>query len=272
MISEKIAAFLPGYIKAVLKWPYFAPPLSWFRLTMYILSGQVRKVPVDLLTTIGAFSYSQNGWHPHTAVLRELDKNPVDFISEDSILRDFYTRYTPSVESGFLPVHDDPGWSSTKECYRPPWGGGREVTFSDWFEHWVGPKSDEAIKYNFELLEGLRAKIQSEGYLPWAYPDGFINVCALELDSRDVRYIVISGKHRAAVLSHLGYQSVWVRFLPSRSSYPGKMPNRIKLSDIDNWERVDSGAFTREDAGKFFESYFSYDGKEQARSLGLSNE
>ena len=80
----------------------------------------------------------------------------------------------------------------------------------------------------------------------------------------------MGGQHRAAIMSHLGYSSVWVRLQPQHAIYPGTMPNRVNLSELERWKEVASGLFNRQDARSFFESYFEYDGKHQASALGLS--
>ena len=120
----------------------------------------------------------------------------------------------------------------------PPWSGGKIVDFSDQFEHWTGPKSDESINSLFHRLKTLYAKLASEGYRPWSYPGGFIHVCVLEKSSDKFRCLVVGGQHRAAVISHLGLKFAWVRLQPGGEPYPSNMPNKIRLSRMDTWERV----------------------------------
>ena len=247
----------------------FVWPFSWAFFVLYFLTGQVKRVPIRLLTTFGAFSYSQDGWHHYTAALKQLDQDP-DISPENSILKAFYDRFCLNPGDDYLPGQANDLWQSTKTGYLPPWGGGRVVTYSDRMEQWTGPKTEDDIKFHFSHLTTLCAQIKSEGFRPWAYRDGYIRVCVLEKDNGDLRYLVLGGQHRAAIMSHLGYSSVWVRFQPQHSIYPGTMPNRVKLSELDRWKEVVSGVFTRQDARSFFESYFEYDGKQQASALGLS--
>jgi hypothetical protein len=248
----------------------FVWPFSWAFFVLFRLTGQVKRVPVKLLTTFGAFSYSQDGWHHYTAALKEMDQEPKTN-PENSILNTFYHRFSPKPGDSYLPVHDQDYWQSTKACYLPPWGGGRVVTFSNRMEQWTGPKTEDDISFHFNHLKTLCARIRSEGFRPWSYRDGYIRICVLENDNGDLRYLVVGGQHRAAIISHLGYSSVWARLQPQHSIYPGTMPNRIKFSEIDSWTEVVSGLFTHQDARGFFESYFKYDGRQQASALGLSS-
>jgi len=166
-------------------------------------------------------------------------------------------------------VHSECEWESNKACYRPPWGGGKDVDFGEEFEHWTGPKSAESVNSLFHRLIDLYYKIKSEGYKPWSTPDGFIRVCLLEKPNGERRCLVVSGQHRAAIISHLGYKSAWVRLQHPGELYPNNMPNQIKMSQIDTWEKVVSQDYTRRDAQRIFECYFEHDGNTQAKSIGL---
>ena len=246
----------------------YGRPFAWIWFLLYIATGKVRRVPVTSLTNLGAFSYSQNGWHHFTAALKQIDSDPC-ISPETSILRPFYDCFRPDTRDGFLPAHANDQWNSTKSCYLPPWGGGKTVNFSDTFEHWTGPKDDESLSFVFGRLRALYSKIRSEGYRPWAYPDGYIRVCMLLRDDQDLRCLVVGGQHRAAIISHLGYRAAWVRLQSPGLVYPSNMPNKIKLKELDRWREVCSGLYTHQDARSFFEAYFRYDGKHQAVSLGL---
>ena len=105
-------------------------PISCAFFALYLLTGQVKRVPVQLLTTFGAFTYSQDGWHHYTAALKQMDQDP-DTSPENSILRAFYDRFSLKPGDGYLPVHANDLWRSTMKGYLPPWGGGRVVTYSD---------------------------------------------------------------------------------------------------------------------------------------------
>ena len=261
------AASLPQRVISRLS---FVWPFSWAFLVLYLLTGQVKRVPVELLTTFGAFSYSQDGWHHYTAALKEMDQDP-SAGPENSILRAFYDRFSLQPRDGYLPVHEQDCWQSTKTCYLPPWGGGRVVTFGNRMEQWTGPKTDDDIKFHFDHLKTLCVEIKSQGFRPWSYRDGYIRVCILERGDGDLRYLVVGGQHRAAIMSHLGHSSVWVRLQPRHAIYPGTLPYRVKLSEIDSWKEVVSGLFTQQNARSFFESYFKYDGRQQASTVGLAS-
>ena len=243
-------------------------PFSWVWFLLYLVTGKVKRVPVSSLTNLGAFSYSQSGWHPFTAALKQLDRDP-GICSRNSILTQFYDRFTGDARNGYLPVHSEDGWQSIQTCYLPPWRGGKKVIFDDTFEHWTGPKSDEAVAFLFNRLKAMYSKLKSEGYRPLSYPDGFIRVCVLERSKGDRRCLVVGGQNRAAIISHLRHAETWVQLQQPSAVYPGNMPNVIKLSEHQRWERVVQGEFTAENASRFFGAYFKYDGKAQATALGL---
>ena len=243
-------------------------PFSWVWFLLYLVTGKVRRVPVNSLTNLGAFSYSQTGWHPFNAALKQLDRDP-DICPRDSILTQFYDRSNRNTQDGYLPVHSEDGWQSTKTCYLPPWRGGKNVNFDDTFEHWTGPKSEEAVAFLFNRLKSMYHRLRSEGYRPLSYPDGFIRVCVLERSKGNRRCLVVGGQNRAAIISHLRHDETWVRIQQPSAVYPGNMPSVIKLSETDRWERVVQGEFTNENASRFFDAYFKYDGKAQATALGL---
>jgi hypothetical protein len=102
----------------------YRPPFCWASFVLLLLTGKIRNVPVASLTNLGAFSFSQDGWHPYTAVLKQIDGDP-ELRSQDSILREFYNRFVPESRNGFLPIHSKHSWQSTKECYVSPWRGVR---------------------------------------------------------------------------------------------------------------------------------------------------
>jgi hypothetical protein len=118
----------------------FRPPVCWLRFIFLFICGDLKRVPVDTLTNLGAFSYSSNGWHPFTIALKEIDGLHNGFPTTD-ILSSFYQRFDATDSIGYLPVHHQESWSSIKICYQPPWSGGKTVRSSDDFEHWTGPKS-----------------------------------------------------------------------------------------------------------------------------------
>lgn len=243
-------------------------PVCWVRLAVQSLTGKARRMPVSSLVNMAAFSFSQDGWHPYTELLKQIDNNP-DLKPETSVLREFYDRFTPETRDGFLPVHADGQWESDMTCYRPPWGGGKDVDCGDEFEHWTGPKSAEAVESLFRRINGIYQTLKAEGYHPWTHNDGLIRVIMLEKPNSDFRCLVVGGQHRAAIVSHLGLKTAWVQIQAPGKLYPDNMPNRIKLSQIDTWPGVVSKEYSRRDARRFFESYFEYDGIQQAESIGM---
>jgi len=231
--------------------------------------GDLRRVPVDTLTNLGAFSYGSNGWNPLTMALKEIDEHHDGFSAID-ILSSFYQTYDATDSIGYLPVHHHTYWSSIKTCYQPPWSGGKIVRSSDDFEHWTGPKSKNDCRMIYDNLKRVYFMLKSKGYRPSRYPDGWIRVMVLEKSQGDYRCLVVGGQNRAAVVSRLGYKFVWVRKQSKRAPFPDNMGPKIKLKESPFWEKVRSGEYTHEDAHKFFSCYFEFDGNHQAKQLGLA--
>ena len=92
---------------------------------------------------------------------------------------------------------------------------------------------------------------QKYGYLPQkfdGYPSGYFLVDDTN-SSLTQRFLITSGYHRVAVLSHLGYLDFLVRL-------NARVPRQIRISEIDEWPGVTSGIFSKELASKIFYSYF----------------
>jgi hypothetical protein len=111
----------------------------------------------------------------------------------------------------------------------------------------VGPVSIEKGQLEFRALTRLTESILSQGYIRNDGPRGDIRGWILINRAGDVRYVVRSGKHRIAVLTALGFESVPLRICFAR------VP---RLSEVDRWPHVIDGLFTREQAEVFSQRVF----------------
>jgi hypothetical protein len=116
-------------------------------------------------------------------------------------------------------------------------------------EHGVsyyGPCSPEKIELEHQRLTSLATKIRRRGYVPhkFGYIEGHFLRCGEEF-----RFFVRGGKHRAAVLTYLGYGSIPVRV---RQSWP----RVVELSREQEWPLVASGEIDANLAVQIFVRYF----------------
>ena len=138
------------------------------------------------------------------------------------------------------------------------------VNPADRFEHWCGPKRPEDIAAIWEQLREAYLRLKRVGYRPWASTNGFIQVTRLVHRDGTFRCLVTQGHHRAAIVSRLGYQKIWVLLhRTGRQGYPRNMPDTVRLTEAASWPNVRNDRFSAEDAVAFFEAYFRFNGTER---------
>ncbi len=196
-------------------------------------------------------------------------KDPPEVIR--SVLEHYYSLVQPINACEWLGV--DPG-QCPDLAEVPPWAAPdpwREKTISEQDQHvrrytgresererhalsitegwtYCGPVSEEKLEMESGRLHRLMSSIQSKGFeIPTIRADD-LTASLLVDNSGNWRWVVENGKHRASVLSALGYKSV---------------PVRVKLvvhrSDAEAWPNVTSGVYTKEAALKYFDRFFSED-------------
>lgn len=223
------------------------------------------QVPLDMCVGYTGFPFDPKHWHYLSTVLREFDANP-DLQPEGSYLERFHQRFQPSDSAHLLDA------LGVRVAYRPalgmlPWGGFRRGTEKEglsgkvWsHSRWYGPTPPEIIRDEFERMVAAYRSIKRDGYLPWER--GFLGGTFLRRADGALRFIVLQGNHRAAVLAHLGHTSVLVRCLPGCHCV-------IDESDASQWWSVRSGQCGVADARAYLQAYFLSTGREQARRFGL---
>lgn len=222
---------------------------------------------MDICTNPLAFSYSKDGWHPVTALLEEMaDSGPVQKL-EDSVFYKFYQRYQPANMSHMAELFGSNVTFSPPPAILP-WGGftkkvmstgGGELKKTSWL---CGPLDEESIILNIDRSLNLYNKFKKDGYRPWGIFKSFIEGALLENNQGQKRFVVLHGKHRAAVLSFLGVEKLLVRYAPGSVRI-------IRESDVDNWFHVRNKRCSKEDALAYFHAYFKLTGTERADKMGL---
>ena len=138
--------------------------------------------------------------------------------------------------------------------------------------HKAGPTPEDALARIVSRLLAVLARIRARGFRQFSMLEGFPRVIAVINRSGRCRYIVRDGQHRAAVLSHLGYERMWVSYETDHwtPSLPYRLlarlaggdrrrclpPRVVREDSVDAWPHVRSGRVTRDDALKYFQTMF----------------
>lgn len=149
------------------------------------------------------------------------------------------------------PLNIFPWDEREREESRELWGKSR----------FCGPSSPKLIREIFLNMVYLNEKLESEKYQP-GIRGGLIRGTFLKRNNGYKIFIVIDGNHRLAVLSHLGYSSIHVGYLPGRFHV-------INESEVENWLYVRKGFCTANDALSYFNAFFELSGIEQAKYYGI---
>lgn len=208
------------------------------------------RVPLTWLRMQGAFPYA-GGFHPFVDALR----------SGREALEAFYSHFQPSTLAEMYDLdqtgevgEDLPPWELPwlmRRHRKPPTaeaGLGSEHGVS-----FYGPATPAKIDVEMRRLNTLRDSIVRRGY-DLGEPGGIAG-CFLRND-QEVGFYVRGGKHRAAVLAHLGHEHIWVHF---RRNWP----RLIDVRDIDDWPLVQRGQVSPALARRVFDSYFERRAKRQ---------
>jgi hypothetical protein len=212
-----------------------APTLYWTgRSPVFLL-------PPRLAVMQGGHSYSLE--HPFVQALSEGPVALERFYKDRAPagLAEMYKIPIKGLAGETLPPWELPWLTRTRG---PPGAEGRLG-----IEHGVsyyGPCSPEKIELEHQRLTSLITKIRGGGYLPDKF--GYIEGHFLRCGER-IRFFVRGGKHRAAVLTYLGYDRMPVRV---RQSWP----RVIEAGREHEWPLVASGEIDVNLAKQIFARYF----------------
>lgn len=216
------------------------------------------------------FSYSLNGWHPFVKTVCEYIDNP-SISYEKTTLYDFYEKYQPSsiFEACFnsndyeFKFNNNLDKISSKFALCLPWsdeGANIEYWIPGHGYQFFGPVSQVKGEHEFERLVSVYESIKNIGYRPgnkYGEIDGYF----LKMGN-EYRFIIETGKHRLAVLSALGQDTVRVCFHKN-------WPRVIDIRDLKDWPQVKNGTWCEESAEIFFMQFFTDNGLAKAKTLGL---
>ena len=202
-------------------------------------------VGVPHLVMQGGFNFSQSS-HPFVAALSEGIGALESFYSQCSpgSLCEYHGVQDASEKDWLVPAWEVP-WIQRVARLPPPGecGLGPEHGVS-----FYGPVSPDKLALEYRRLVELRAAIQNGGYQPGLYGD--IDGYFMLDQQGQYRFFVRGGKHRAAVLAHLGWTHVPVVF-------KREWPRVVRLRDSSEWPLVHDGTLAEPAARAVFSSYFS---------------
>lgn len=239
---------------------------------LYYRGRSVSDIPIfyietSIITDLLCFSFSQTGWHPFTATIREyLEYDNLEY--EGSILEKYYKRFTPSnlAEAFFTEITDDIAeatnipalymqlpWELTPRTYRGSRGLGKEHGCQSF-----GPVSQVKGDMEFNRVIKTFNSIKDRGF---DLNESVIYGHFLKFKNK-FRFIVRSGNHRVPALSILGETKIPVTLDP-------RVPRVIDYSSMNHWPQVRNGRMSKVLAEKIFLQYFHADGTERANKLGF---
>ena len=157
--------------------------------------------------------------------------------------------------------------------YFCPWESARVRPLANFAgSHKAGPTPDEALERIVQRLLGVLAEIRTRGFRQFSILDGFPRVIAVVDRAGHRRYMVRDGQHRAAAISHLGYETLWVNYdadhwtpslpyrLSARLAGNGRLgnlsPRVVREDAVDDWPHVREGRVTRDEALAYFHAMF----------------
>lgn len=231
--------------------------------------SEIFEIPLSHCRSLNAFAFHGQGWNHFTAQLLELRRHPRRSF-QDSTLRRFYERFRPANrrEQLFGPGREalpplDGGWTV------PPWLEGAGLCLNPATSprtrpggnHHYGPNSSRFGREELSRLQANAALMERYGYRPQVFPDGYVQGYLLK-DGTDYRFIVNEGQHRLAALALTGAHWVRVRFNPD-------YPALVDRADLKDWPQVAGGLYSPDVAARYFDLYFSEDGRRRAAALGL---
>lgn len=237
----------------------------------WILSENgVFTVPIEKLRSPHFFSYAPCGWHYYTETLKQFVENPALSLKE-SILYSYYQTFKPHTLYDVFTLLC-PGLDVDKMMRSLPalalrdfWtldGSPKEIAFNFISEEsqLFGPISDRYSEEQMIRCVTAYKLIKKHGYIPEKFEDGYLGGFFL-VKGDDYRFVVMSGKHRLAALSLLGYSQIKVR-----CAYKLKI---LDIEKIDNWPTIKNSLFTKCFLKSLFLKSFELDGLAFAKQYGF---
>ena len=198
-------------------------------------------LPTSMLRMQGAFTYGSN--HPFVASLQygpaKLKEFYVNFTPGN--LAEMYSIVTQGKTGEDLPPWELP-WLMRQQRTAP--SGERGLSSSHGVSFY-GPVSSEKVKLEHQRLQKTLSSIKTRGFQPDLHGDIDGHFMT---NGSDVCFFVRGGKHRAAILTYLGYERIPVQL---RRSWPLVIDSRSSAQ----WPLVTSGMIDFEFAEIILHAY-----------------
>lgn len=248
------------------------PPAGIEHLS-YLMVNNTVVIRVELSSGRGLpmFKWGEKGNHPFTIAIKNVMKN--EMCSDDAksqifkTLSKFYKVVSPENMASFFEAskvgrfEKYPAWSIVMpweasdidewaERVRSSVGkenaqaGGNLSIASGWA--WAGPVETVKCKIESMRLKGVLDSILKRGYQRNDSVDGDILADILISEKGAWVWQSVTGQHRVAVLSGLGYEACDVR-----------IRTFVRRVDVLAWPNVVNGFYTEEEALEIFDSIFS---------------
>lgn len=227
-------------------------------------------VEIDKCRDLQGFGYTEPHWHPFVALLEQY-RITADLTYEESVLRRFYGAFRPEnrYEQFFgrqskpvPPLHE--GWAPA------PWLNGRVQHIATerpetrpGGTHFHGPNTDEFGKSEFDRVLRAYNLMQSQGYMPEIFPDGYIQGFFLKRGD-DYRFVITEGQHRIAALAVLGHKVIRCHIAPE-----AYYPRSVDIDRVHRWPQVRSGLYSVALASRMFRRFFDEDNRARLEEWGL---
>lgn len=234
-------------------------------------------VDIEKCVIFNGFSFSKSGWHPFVRTVLEYMSTGVDDYS-NSFLKRYYNTWQPKdCLDALIGAVGGPSQLAGSPPYMllAPWLedkpeqrlidfariiekenehlGQAGLTIDDGYGL-QGPVSEKKGLLEYQRLLRVFNSIEGSGY-DRTYGDITAQIL---VRGDELRYRIVHGHHRVAVLAALGFESIAI------------VPTMIvDCNNVDNWTQVKEKIWNRDQALRYFNHHFDFDSLLWARQRGL---
>jgi hypothetical protein len=219
------------------------------------LLTRTEEIPISSCVHYCGFRYGRGEFNPYENYVVSLS-NGESLQEVRGRFEDFLQHYRPENMGEALGIslsHAYPMWEF-------PWFP--ESVLAGGKGGWLGSPSDvpdiithfsttgilrRRIDEEFSWLEGAYYSIREVGYQPGRFA-GHIRALKLINNEGKARHLILDGNHRLSALVALGHSRVTIAY---------RIHMTIRASQHARWPQVIGGIYSKEDARKVFEVYFS---------------
>ncbi|MFU8815175.1 MAG: hypothetical protein ACNA7W_07505 [Pseudomonadales bacterium] len=236
--------------------------------------------PLRDCVVFNGLTFAAAGWHPFVATLRERADGAAGGYC-GSLLETFFDRWQPTTAAQAL-IGIEPERGNALHSLPPyapplPWQaeppnewvtqvesiihrqnrehGSPDLTIEAGFNH-HGPVSSKKGALEYQRLVRVFESLRCSGY---DRSRGDVKVTVIRRKTA-LRYLVMSGHHRAAAAAVLKHERIPCVF--------GR-PDLVSVDEVQYWPLVRSGVWTIDDARAYVDHLFDFDAREWAREKNL---